>query len=66
MKPAYPEVDHTLTRGELAAPFALSDEVDRIEGPTRLMLDLEETDEGLVFAETDPRTLDTIAVGVLA
>lgn len=62
----YPAVDHTLTRGELAAPFALSDEFETIVGPTRLMLDLEETDEGIVFAETDPGTNETIAVGILS
>jgi hypothetical protein len=59
-------IESTLTRGERSAPFALSDEFERISGPTRLALDIEETDEEILFAETDPATGETIKVGDLA
>jgi len=61
----YPEVTATLTRSELAAPFAMSTEAERIEGPTRLHLVIEETADGIVFAETDPETDYTVTIGEL-
>lgn len=59
-------VDETLTRAEREAPFRLGDgELEPIAGPTRLFLEIEEGVSGLVFAETDPVTCETLHVGRL-
>ena len=59
-------IESTLTRGERAAPFALSGDVEVISGPTRLALDIEEGDEAILFAETDPSTGNTLRIGDLS
>ena len=60
----YPDCGETLTRAEvfqLTAP-----QNDRLTGPTRLALDIVDTDEGAVYAATDPATGRLLEVGLLA
>ncbi len=61
-----PSIEATLTRGERAAPFALSEEFETITGPTCLDLDIEEKDDAILFAETDVASGYTLRVGDLA
>lgn len=55
----------TLTKAEREAPFLVPQVSDEIEWPTRLALDLEETSDGLMFAERDPGTWEIVARGWL-
>ena len=59
-------IDATLTRGERAAPFALSVDFETVSGPTRLALDIEEDGDVILFAETDVETGETVMIGDLA
>ena len=59
-------IEATLTRGERAVPFAMSEEFETITGPTRLDLDIEETGDEILFAETDVSTGYTLRIGDLS
>lgn len=48
-------VEATLTRAELAAPFRVPDtEAEPIDGPTRTALEIEDLGEVFVFIDRDP------------
>lgn len=59
-------IDATLTRGERAAPFALSTDIETVSSPTRLALDIEENGDEILYAETDVETGETVKIGDLS